>query len=118
MTMGTWWSMSGPTKGEGSSRATRHSFGLTVFDAFEVRGVNDVSHHFKILVVLFPGNGVDVVGGASEETWPPVYELEVLLAAYICEGPIVDGGWTEGCNLSDGGDSEVVQKTTISYFPL
>lgn len=40
------------------------------------------------------------------------------MAAQIDAGPIFDGGWTEGCNLSDGGDSEIVQKTTISYFPF
>ena len=39
VTMGTKWSTSGPTKWEGSSRATRQSFALTVVDTF------DVSHH-------------------------------------------------------------------------
>ena len=39
VTMGTKWSTSGPTKWEGSRRAKRQSFALTVVDTF------DVSHH-------------------------------------------------------------------------
>ena len=44
-TMGTKWSTSGPTKWEGSSRATRQSFALTVVVTFVVRGVDDFVHH-------------------------------------------------------------------------
>ena len=43
--MGTKWSTSGPTKWEGSSRATRQSFALTVVVTFVVRGVDDFVHH-------------------------------------------------------------------------
>ena len=91
---------------------------MTVVVTFVVRGVDDFVHHVYILVIFLLGEGEDFVGGASEESWPPVNEAEVRSAAHIDAGPIVDGGWTEGCNLSDGGDSEVVEKTTISYFPL